>query len=129
MRECVYSTLVHRNGWSEYDIRQCRMLSYEMRPLLIKKYLTNSRLRISSYCNRLGGIEILSKKWWVKKAKSDINVFPTFQKTLTNPKIINKIIRKALESLPTHILDQFDVNVYYKYQRAVSSYICSKHNT
>ncbi len=121
-KQLMFNALIEKNEWSPYDLRNISHLDFSMKNQLLDKYINKNKIKHDKYINN-NHIHLYSKKWWCKSLTTPLNVYLTYQKTIINEKELNNIVNKANKIIPFDIRNEFDMNIYYKYQKPISKYI------
>ena len=74
---------------------------------------------------KMKDICLYDKNWWNKdnNNKEEINFYITYQKTYIDEKRIIKIIKECEDILSNEIKDNYNINIFYRYQPPLKAYI------
>ena len=122
-KQSLYQQLIAKNEWTGYDLRKTEHLKYSQRDDYLQKYQEKKRRKIQKYIN-MKAITLFDHKWWNDEVqKKDINQYITYQKTMIDEKKINQILRQCKNELPSEVTDEYDIKIYYKYQKPLKFYL------
>ena len=125
MKKEIFSTLITNNEWTPYDLRKVEHLKYNRRGEMLNKYSIKKKMKYNEYIN-MNKLTLHDKNWWSinqDNKRKENNFYITYQKTLIDEKEINKIITECEKELPQEIMNEYKINLFYRYQSPLKAYL------
>lgn len=123
-KRIVCETLIE-GEWTAADIRLSRHPSYSQRGEMLSTYRSRRKEKLRRY-ESMVKVHLFDKTWH-KRDDGDpppTNFYLTYQKTFHDDKQIKRIIDKTLNLAPPEISNDFNYNIYYRYQRSIAAIAC-----